>query len=105
MEGVKFDNNKPRFSLLPIRELWQIVEVLEYGARKYEVDNWKRVPNCKQRYFDAAMRHILARQNGEVFDSETKMPHLAHAMCCLFFWLWHDNENIKPQEPEIDVIV
>jgi hypothetical protein len=89
--GIKFDGEKPRFSLLPLKELWQVVEVLELGAKKYAADNWKYVPNSKQRYFDACMRHITARQLGEVNDQETKLPHLAHAVCCLLFWLWHDN--------------
>jgi hypothetical protein len=89
--GSNVDGKKPRMSLVPLKELWQVVEVLEYGAKKYAPDNWKYVPNCKQRYFDAAMRHITARQMGEINDVETNFPHLAHALCCLFFWLWHDN--------------
>jgi len=92
-QGVKFDGQKPRMSLIPLRELWQVVDVLEYGAKKYAADNWKFVSNSKQRYFDACIRHIHARQMGEIEDSETKLPHLAHAVCCLLFWMWHDNQE------------
>jgi hypothetical protein len=96
--GVKYDGEKPRFSLLPLRELWQVVEVLELGAKKYSVDNWKYVPNSKQRYFDALMRHLSARQMGELLDKETSKPHLAHAICCAIFWLWHDNNTKETNE-------
>jgi hypothetical protein len=98
--GRKFDGQKPRMSLVPLKELWQVIDVLEYGAKKYAPDNWKYVPNSKQRYFDAAMRHITARQMGEVNDSETGLPHLAHCICCLLFWAWHDNnsnDNVKSE--------
>jgi hypothetical protein len=68
----------------------EVIEVLEMGAAKYSPDNWKYVANSEQRYYDAAMRHIMARQSGEINDPESKRPHLAHALCCLTFWLWHD---------------
>jgi len=56
-EGVKYDGGKRRFSLLPWAQVSAIVDVLEFGARKYEVDNWQRVPNATERYANAAMRH------------------------------------------------
>ena len=98
--GRKFDSSKPRLSLVPLAELWQVVAVLEYGAKKYAPDNWKYVANSKQRYFDAAIRHITTRQMGEINDPETGLPHLAHADCCLFFWMWHDNNPEKGQPSE-----
>lgn len=83
--GRKFDSGKLRYSLLPAGTVNQVVQVLEYGANKYAVDNWKHVPDAKTRYYDAAMRHIDAHWSGEVNDSETQLPHLAHAICCLMF--------------------
>lgn len=91
--GRKDDSNKPRYSLLPRRTINQVVQVLEYGAIKYEVDNWQRVPDSRNRYYDAAMRHIDAWWNGEKLDEESKLPHLAHAICCLLFLLWFDNKG------------
>jgi len=88
--GIKHDAHKIRWSLLPVNVAKSIIEVLEYGARKYAPDNWMHVPNAELRYYDAALRHITARQAGEINDRESKKPHLAHAMCCLIFWLWFD---------------
>ena len=89
--GVKHDDAKPRWSLLPWAQVERVVDVLTFGARKYEVDNWKRVPNARVRYFNAAMRHLLAWHRGERNDSESGLPHIAHAVCCLLFLAWFDD--------------
>lgn len=89
--GVKHDSDKPRFSLLPLKQVWDIVAVLEFGAKKYAPGNWKKVPDAENRYFDAAMRHLCAWRSGEKRDPETNLPHLAHAACCLLFLMWGDD--------------
>lgn len=91
--GRKDDSNKRRYSLLPTGTVNQVVDVLEAGATKYEVANWQQVPDARTRYYDASMRHIDAWWNGELTDSETNLPHLAHAICCLLFLMWLDNKG------------
>lgn len=83
--GRKDDAGKPRWSLIPPRVLGEVLGVLEFGAKRYGVDNWKNVPNSRTRYYDAAMRHITAWWEGEGRDPDSGMPHLAHAICCLLF--------------------
>ena len=90
--GMKFDNNKPRYSLLPKGAVNSVIEVLEFGAKKYSADNWQEVDNAKERYYNAAMRHIDLWWNGEKLDSETNVHHLAHAATNLFFLMWFDNK-------------
>lgn len=87
ISGVKYDSDKPKWSLLPFRALKEVVDVLTYGAKKYAPDNWKKVPNAKQRYIDAGFRHFTTYASGEKLDSETGKSHLAHAMCCLLYLL------------------
>lgn len=89
-DGIKHDGGKRRFSLLPWAQVSAVVDVLEFGARKYAVDNWQKVPDASARYADAAMRHVVARLDGERTDPESGLPHLAHACCCLLFWMWFD---------------
>lgn len=91
--GRKYDSNKPRYSLLPTGTVLNVVQVLEYGAVKYEVDNWQKVPDARTRYYDAAMRHIDDWWNGSEIDEESSLPHLAHAICCLLFLLWFDEQE------------
>lgn len=92
--GIKNDDGKARWDLLPWEEVGQVVEVLTHGAKKYAPENWKRVPNPQNRYFAAAMRHLHAHRLGDALDDETGLPHLAHAACCILF-LMHF-EALKP---------
>ncbi len=90
--GVKHDQGKRRWTLLPWRELGDVVDVLMHGAAKYpEADNWKRVE--PHRYRDALLRHVLAYLEGEAKDPETGKPHLSHAICCALFLAWFDTEK------------
>lgn len=91
--GRKHDSNKPRYSLLPENTVHNVIQVLEYGAVKYEPGNWQHVPNARTRYYDAAMRHIDDWWNGSEIDEESSLPHLAHAICCLLFLLWFDDQE------------
>lgn len=88
--GRKYDHNKPRYGLTPPKALEKTVNVLTFGAQKYEPDNWKRVPNAQERYFDAIQRHLWAWKQGEKNDPESGENHLAHAACCIMFMLERD---------------
>lgn len=92
-KGVKYDDDKPRWELLPFRAVKEVVEVLTYGSRKYADDNWKIVPGARQRYISAAFRHLTDWAGGEKKDKETNKSHLAHAVCCLLFLLWFEQED------------
>jgi hypothetical protein len=83
---VKFDGSKPRPSLIPPNALAQVLDVLEHGAKKYSADNWRKCEDWT-RYYDAAMRHLMAWRVGERHDPDTGLDHLAHACCSLMFLL------------------
>jgi hypothetical protein len=90
----KDDEGKPRIAtLLPWGAVLEVVAVLEYGARKYAVDNWRGVPRARQRYADAAARHLIAWLRGEERDQESGLRHLAHAATCLLFLLVLEEEK------------
>lgn len=96
--GRKFDGGKLQYGLIPPLALKEMTKVLTFGAEKYEPDNWKFVPDSKRRYFDAMQRHLWAYKEGEVFDPESGIHHLAHAMCCLFFLYEHDVKYSKDEK-------
>lgn len=85
--GRKFDADKPQYSMLPPQALLEVVHVLTFGASKYSPNNWRHVANLRQRYFDAANRHMWQWWCGEVNDEETKRHHLASAISNLMFIL------------------
>ncbi len=100
MEGVKYDGGKDRWDLLPWEEVRSVVRVLTLGAEKYDDDNWKKVANSRNRYFAAAQRHITAWWDGERWDQESGIHHLAHAICCLLFAMWHDHNEVSRSDEE-----
>jgi len=97
MEGLKFDNDKLRWDLIPIDCVEEVVKVLTFGAKKYEANNWQKVENAEDRYYAALLRHIVAHRKGEVVDPESGLLHLSHVACnaifLLYFELLKDGKN------------
>jgi len=67
-----------------------VEQVLQYGAKKYSPNSWKTVPNAKERYWSAYVRHITAKDEA---DEESDLPHTSHALCNLVFLLWLEEDN------------
>jgi hypothetical protein len=97
MNGTKYDDDKLKFSLLPVDPIIEVVRVLMFGAAKYGAHNWIGVQNAKNRYFDATMRHMFAWRQGEMRDSESGLHHLGHAACCVLFLLWFELRDESPK--------
>ena len=92
LEGRKNDDGKARWDLLPFQCLNEVVEVLMHGAAKYGDDNWEKVDNHRRRYWNAAMRHMLAWWGGERLDPESGKSHLAHAIASILFLMARDSK-------------
>jgi hypothetical protein len=84
-EGLKYDDDKLRWDLLPLSALNDTVRVITFGAKKYGPNNWQAVKDGPNRYLAAALRHIVALQDGEKLDPESGIPHVAHAITNLVF--------------------
>jgi hypothetical protein len=72
----KDDGSKPKMHLLNSHHITDIAKVMTFGAEKYGEKNYYGVP--LERYFSAAMRHLLAYHAGEMYDQESGISHLAH---------------------------
>lgn len=83
-EFMKFDGDKVRYDLITPEFLADVAKVLTFGAKKYKPNNWRNNTDL-DRYFGAAMRHMEAARSGELLDSETGLPHLAHATANMMF--------------------
>ena len=87
-EGKKFDGDKAPLELVDPLAIIELAEILDYGKKKYSANNWQQLDNFNDRYYAAAMRHLLAWRAGEQCDLETNKSHLAHAFCNLMFLMW-----------------
>jgi hypothetical protein len=107
--GVKHDLGKAPMDLLPPNALFEVAEILRFGAEKYAPYNWAKGMSYS-RLIAAAMRHIIAFNRGENLDQETNRSHIAHALCCLMFLMEYvsrediykawDDRYIWPEPPK-----
>ena len=93
--GVKYDEDKPCYTLIPPNSLRGMADVLTFGAKKYKAESWKTVPEAQKRYLDALYRHLEAYRSGELVDEETGLHHMSHIMCNAAFVMWFDETPQK----------
>lgn len=94
-EGKKNDQDKIRLDLIEPSFIEAVGKVLTFGAKKYEPNNWQKVDNPVNRYYAAAMRHLMAWREGEEKDPESGINHLAHVATNIMFLMHFEKENIN----------
>ena len=117
--GMKFDDDKLQWHLLPIKAVEEEIKVLMLGAEKYEENNWQVVPDGVIRYVNAAYRHLGEIINmlnegkslieiASLKDKDTGLHPLASTSCDIHFALWllgkikaFDNNEWKVKKKEI----
>lgn len=77
-EGIKFDQDKLRYDLIPGNALDELAKVYTFGAKKYADRNWEK-GMAWSRIFGAIMRHAWAWFRGQTHDPETGLNHMVHA--------------------------
>ena len=88
---MKFDSGKLRYGLIPPSATKALASVLTYGAKKYKPNNWQSVDDTS-RYVDALYRHLESWRGGEKLDSESGLPHLAHALTNISFLIHFEDD-------------
>lgn len=81
--GMKENRDKRDYTLLPWKTINEVVDIMQYGAKKYSRDNWKKVPS--EEYIKASFRHIISHLMEEDYDKESSFSHLSHAICDLIY--------------------
>jgi hypothetical protein len=79
-EGLRYNEGKTRYDLLPPFAVDQCARVFTFGATKYAERNWEKGMKWSN-VLASLKRHIAAIERGEDYDSETGLLHAAHAMC------------------------
>lgn len=101
-EGIKHDQGKAPLSMVSRDLLVLLAQVRQFGATKYERDNWRKGFQVT-RSLDAVLRHIYAFLDGETNDPESGLLHLGHAVAGLehaIYDMKHHPENDDRYVPE-----
>jgi len=77
--GIK----KVQLNLVPASSIIYQALAMEDGAVKYGPYNWRANKVIASIYVAAAMRHLQSWFDGEENATDSKKPHLAHALACI----------------------
>lgn len=91
--GQKDDKEKNRLDLIEPEFIEGVGKVLTFGANKYEPNNWQKVDDAEDRYYAAALRHLMAWRRGEKTDIESGISHLDHVACNIMFLQHFEREE------------
>ena len=101
-EAKRYNSGKPKlgyFARSFHKALEAIARVKEFGATKYEEDNWKLGNKPDSEYLDSMARHLDLFQKGEQYDEDSGCHHLGHAIwnLCALFELNHGKVDVINQ--------
>jgi len=93
-KALRYNSGKRKWSLVDFKSIEPMVEVLEFGAKKYAPDNWKKGLDKKE-ILESMMRHLTRLMDGELEDAESGISHMGHIMCNAMFYNYFDRNPIK----------
>jgi hypothetical protein len=83
-KGLRYNLDKPQWSLVDFKSFEGMVRVLEHGTKKYSRNNWKQGLSVVQTS-ESLLRHVFAFLNGENIDLESGLSHVSHIQCNAMF--------------------
>ena len=86
--------NKLPFDRLPMATVAEVAVALHEGSQKYGYMNWREEGVQSGVYINAALRHLLAWQEGENIDPDSGLSHITKAVAGLLILrdaIIHDN--------------
>lgn len=95
-QAMRDNYGKLQWSLMDTESMEPMIRVLEYGAKKYSADNWKKGLPLRG-VFESMLRHLFALMNGEDDDPESGLPHIGHIQCNAMFIAYY-----LKHKPELD---
>ena len=83
-KALRFNDGKLQWSLVDFESLEPMVKVLEFGAKKYAPNNWKKGLETTK-IIESMLRHTFALLKGENNDPESGINHVGHIQCNAMF--------------------
>jgi hypothetical protein len=82
--ALRYNGDKLQWSLVDFESIESMVQVLMFGTKKYDRDNWKKGMPYTQ-ICESLLRHIFAFLSGEDNDPESGLSHIGHMQCNTMF--------------------
>jgi len=101
--GLRFNEGKPKWGLVDFASLIPMIRVLEHGAEKYAVDNWKKGMPPRE-VLECLQRHLAALFDGEKDDKESGVPHIGHIMANAMFYSYFTEVQTEEKVQQVDGI-
>jgi hypothetical protein len=83
-KALRFNDGKLQWSLVDFESLEPMVKVLEFGAKKYAPENWRKGLETTK-IIESMLRHTFALLRGEDNDPESGIEHVGHIQCNAMF--------------------
>jgi len=93
-KAIRFNKEKRQWTLVDFKTVEGMVEVLEFGTKKYAANNWKKGLKTTE-ISESLMRHLFAYLEGEDIDEESGLPHVDHIQCNAMFLAY--THKFKPE--------
>lgn len=77
--GLRFNEGKTPFHLIPTEVEEALAKVLQMGADKYGARNWEKGLSWSETY-SSLRRHLNKWFSGEDIDPESGLPHTYHIL-------------------------
>lgn len=110
--GLRYNQGKIRYDLLEPYAIEQLAKVFSKGAEKYAPNNWLKGMSWSN-ITASLKRHLAAYEQGEDYDNETQLLHLAHvawnALALVSYYKYHPNLDdrtpnyLKPKKIGLDI--
>lgn len=101
--GMKFDQGKLEWSLLPLEVMEPVIRRLTEGRKKYEKNSWQLLQDGVERYENAFFRHWYCYKTGDRWDNDPRFQgdnattHLQACLTNLIFLVWFELQEIKKE--------
>lgn len=82
--GIRENKGKLKWSLVSFKALEPMVQVLMFGAFKYDSWNWSKGLKYTE-ICESLQRHVYSFLQGEDDDKESKLHHVGHILCNAMF--------------------
>ena len=122
-KALRYNEGKPKWSLVHYESMIPMIRVLEYGRHKYSIykdkeGNLKKgvdipmsdvktreltveydaknnwmKPMNETEILESMQRHLAALMDGEEFDQESGISHMGHIQANAMFYNYHHNKN------------